>query len=118
MFSLAEARALTFFLWPPLLCHLAIAREVLAQRRGKTKVLVFDLAAVAKALAQFEHSSDVLVFDLGASPEAILQFEQATKAVELMLECCLRLHLDECLVAFGHARAATFPSNMVDVRPY
>ena len=60
MFSLAEARALTFFLWPPLLCHLAIAREVLAQRRGKTKVLVFDLAAVAKALAQFEHSSEVV----------------------------------------------------------
>ena len=77
--SLVEAWALTFFLCPPLLCRLAIAKEVLARQHGKAGVLVFDLAPVAKALAQFEHSSDVLVFDLGASPEAIMQFEQATE---------------------------------------
>jgi hypothetical protein len=47
--SLAEARALTFFLWPPLLCCLAVARVVLAHRHGKSKVLVFDLASFMKA---------------------------------------------------------------------
>jgi hypothetical protein len=75
---------------------------------------MFDLVVVAKALVQFEHSSEVLVFDLDASLEATMQFEQATEAVELMLEHCLRLRLDECLVAFGHAGAAMLPSNMVD----
>ena len=69
-----------------------------------------------KALAQFELSSEVIVFDLGASPEATVQFEQATEVVELMLERCLCLRLDEHLVAFGHARAATLPSNMVDAK--
>ena len=58
--SLAEARALTFFLWPLLLCCLVVARDILACRHGKAEVLVFDLAAVAKALAQFEHSSEVV----------------------------------------------------------
>jgi DNA primase len=81
-------------------------------------VLVFDLAVVAKALAQFEHSSEVLVFDLGASPKATVQFEQAMEAVELMLEHCLCLHLDKCLVALGHAGVATLPLNMVDAKAY
>ena len=116
--SLAEAWALTFFLWPPLLSHLAIAGEVLACRCGRDEVLVFDLTAVAKALVQFEHLSKVLVFNLDASPEAMVQFEQATKAVELMLERCLRLLLDKCLVAFGHDGVVALPSNMVDARPY
>ena len=70
-----------------------------------------------KALAQFEHSSEVLVFDLGASPEATVQFEQATVAVELMLERCLCLCLDEFFGAFGHAGAVALPSNMVDAKP-
>ena len=77
--SLAEAWALTFFLCPPLLYRLAVAKEVLACQHGKARVLVFDLAAIAKALAQFEHSLGVLVFDLGASPEAIVHFEKATE---------------------------------------
>jgi DNA primase len=116
--SLAEACALTFFLWPPLLCRPATAGEVLARRRGKAEVLVFDLAVVAKALVQFEHSLEVLVFDLDASPKAIVQFEKATEAIVHMLERCLRLCLDECHVAFGHARAAALPLNMVDARLY
>ena len=79
-------------------------------------MLVFDLAVVAKALAQFEHSSEVLVFDLDASLEATMQFEQATKVDEAFLGRCLRLRLD-CIVAFGHARTAMLPLNMVDSRP-
>ena len=58
----------------------------------------------------------MLLFDLGASLETIVQFEQAMEAVELMLERCLCLRLDEHLVAFGHARAATLPSNMEDAK--
>jgi hypothetical protein len=77
-------------------------------------VLVFDLVVVAKALVQFEHSSEVLVFDFDASPEATAQFEQAMEVDEAFLERCLRLHLDWFVVAFGHARAATLPLNMVD----
>jgi hypothetical protein len=56
----------------------------------------------------------VLVFDLAASLEATEQFEQATEVGEAFLECCLRLHLDWFVVAFGHARAAALPLNMVD----
>jgi hypothetical protein len=79
---------------------------------------VFDLAVVAKGLVQFEHLSEVLDFDFCASPEFIVQFLQATEAVELMLEHCLCLRLDDCLVAFGHAGVAALPSNMVDAKPY
>ena len=81
-------------------------------------MLVFDLAVVVKALAQFERSSEVLVFNLVASPKATVQFEQAMEVVELMLERCLHLHLDECFVAFSCAGAAMLPLNMVDARPY
>jgi hypothetical protein len=35
-----------------------------------------------------------------------------------MLECCLHLRLDDCLVSFGHAGAVVLPSNMVDAKPY
>jgi hypothetical protein len=79
-------------------------------------VLVFDLADVAKALAQFEHSSEALVFNLDASPEATEQFEQATKVEEAFLGRCLHLRLDCFVVAFGYARAAVLPLNMVDAR--
>ena len=47
--SLAEALTLTFFLRPPLLCCLAVAREVLARRHAKVEVLMFDLVALEKA---------------------------------------------------------------------
>ena len=97
MFSLAEARALTFFLWPPLLCRLAITREVLAHWRGKTEVLVFNLAAVAKALAQFEHSLE---------------------AVGLMLTLRLCLRLEGYCFTFGPSESAALPSNMVDASHY
>ena len=40
------------------------------------------------------------------------------EVVELMLERCLHLRLDEFFVAFGHAGAISLPSNMVDARPY
>ena len=116
--SYVEALLLGCFGVAPAFWSLAVNREVLACRYGEAKVLIFDLAVVAKALAQFEHSSEVLVFNLDASPEAMVQFEQATKAVELMLERCLRLLLDKCLVAFAHDGATTLPSNMVDARPY
>ena len=96
------------------ICLVQVASQ--GHQRGKAEVLVFDLVVVAKALAQFEHSSEVLVFDLGASLEAIVQFEQATEAVELMLERCLCLCLDVHVVAFGCARGATLPSNMVDAK--
>jgi len=56
----------------------------------------------------------VLVFDLDASPEATEQFEQATEVEEAFLVHCLRLHMDCFVVSFGHAGAATLPSNMVD----
>jgi hypothetical protein len=59
----------------------------------------------------------VLVFDLGASPEATVQCVRATEAIELILERCLRLHLDESLVDFSHAGASMLPSNMVHVKP-
>jgi hypothetical protein len=78
-------------------------------------VLVFDLADVAKALAQFEHSSKVVGFDFVASPEATGKFEQATEVEKAFLVCCLRLRMGCFVVAFGCARAATLPSNMVDV---
>jgi hypothetical protein len=56
----------------------------------------------------------LLVFDLAASLEAIEQFEQAMEVGEAFLECCLRLHLDWFVVAFGHAGAAALLLNMVD----
>jgi hypothetical protein len=58
---------------------------------------VFDLAPFAKAPTQFEHSSEV---------------------VEVMLERCLRLRLDNDDFAFGLAGAVVLPSNMVVARPY
>ena len=75
---------------------------------------MFDLADVVKALAQFEHSSVVVAFDFVASLEVTEQFEQATQVEEAFLVHCLRLHMDCFVVAFGHARAAALPSNMVD----
>jgi hypothetical protein len=81
-------------------------------------VLVCDLAVVAKALAQFEHSSEVLVFNLDASLETTVQFEKATEVEEAFLGHCLRLRLDESVVAFGHGGAAVLLSNMVDAELY
>ena len=40
------------------------------------------------------------------------------EVVELMLERCLHLRQDECLVAFNHAGAAALPLNMVDAKLY
>jgi hypothetical protein len=45
-----------------------------------------------------------------------MQFVQATEAIELILERCLRFHLDESLVDFSHAGATMLPSNMVHVK--
>jgi hypothetical protein len=66
-------------------------------------------------LAQFGHSSKALVFNLDASLEAIEQFEQATEVDEAYLGHCLRWRLDCFVVAFGHAKAAALPLNVVDV---
>ena len=94
---------------------LEVDREVLASHNGGTEVLVFDLADAAKALAQFEHSSEILIFILDASQEATEQFEQATEVEEAFLVHCSRLLQDFLFLAFGYARAAALPSNMVDV---
>jgi hypothetical protein len=56
-------------------------------------VFVFDPVPFAKAQAQFEHSSEV---------------------VELMLACCLRLHLGIGGLVFGLVRAGVLPSNLVE----
>jgi hypothetical protein len=72
LLSCMGAPTLAFLVYPPFSWSLVVAREVLAHRRGKAEVLMFDLAVVAKALVQFEHSSEVLVFDLGASPAFIV----------------------------------------------
>jgi hypothetical protein len=56
-------------------------------------VLVFDPIPFSKAQAQFEHSSEV---------------------VELMLTCCLRLHLGIGGLVFGLVRAAVLSSNLVE----
>ena len=96
---------------------LEVDKGVLARRSRGTKVLVFDLADVAKALTQFEHSSEVLVFILDAPLEAIEQFEQATEVEEAFLVHCSHLLLDFLVMAFGYARAAALPLNMVDVEP-
>jgi len=43
-----------------------------------------------------------------------VQFEQATEAEEVFLAQCSRLRLDFLSLAFGLAKAAVLPSNMVD----
>ena len=100
--------------WPPPLCLLTIELDALACPRRRDEAFVFDLADAMKALAQFEHSSVVVAFDFVASLEVTEQFEQATEVKEAFLIHCLRLHMDCFVVAFGHARAAALPSNMVD----
>jgi hypothetical protein len=109
-----EASVLIFFLLPPLLFSLASIEDELARRSGEAEVLVPNLADVAKALAHLRPSWCVLVFDLDASPEATEQFEQATEVDEAFLGHCLHWRLDCFVVAFGHARAAALPLNMVD----
>ena len=99
---------------PPTLCLLAVEPDALARPRRRDKALVFDLADAAKALVQFEHSSGVVAFDFLSSLEAIEQFEQPTEVEEAFFVHCLRLHMGCFVVSFGHAGAATLPSNMVD----
>jgi len=94
---------------------LEVVREVLARHSGGTEVLVFNLADATKALVQFEHSSEMLIFILDASQEATEQFEQAMEVEEAFLVQCSHLLLDFLVSAFGYARAAALPSNMVDV---
>ena len=102
-------------LLPLLLSSLVDIEYESAHRNIETKVLVLDLAGVTKALAQFEHSSEVLILILDASLEAIEQFEQATKVEEAFLGHCLCLCLVFFAFAFSYARAASLPSNIVDV---
>ena len=58
---------------------------------------------------------EALVFYLADAVKALAQFEQATEIEEAFLVHCLHLHANCFVVAFGYARAATLPSNMVDV---
>ena len=102
-------------LLPPFLPSLVDVEYESARHSGETEVLVFDLADVAKALAQFEHSLEALILILDASLEAIEQFEQATKVEEAFLGHCLCLCLVFFAFAFSYARAASLPSNIVDV---
>ena len=101
-------------LLPPLLSSLVDVKYESTHRSGEAKVLVFDLADVVKALAQFEHSSEALILILDASPEATEQFEQATEVEEAFLGPCLCFRLGCFVFAFGYARAAALPLNMVD----
>ena len=57
----------------------------------------------------------MVAFDFVGSQEAIEQFEQATEVGEAFLIRCIRLCVDCFTTAFGRARAAALPSNMVDV---
>ena len=77
-------------------------------------MLVFDLADATKALAQFDHSSKMVALILATSQEATEQFVQATEAEEAFLVHCSHLRLDFLSSAFGLAKAAALPSNMVD----
>jgi len=56
----------------------------------------------------------VVAFDFIGSQEAIEQFEQAMGVEEAFLACYLCLCVDCFPAAFGCARAAMLPSNMVD----
>ena len=101
-------------LLPPLLSSLVDVEYGSTCCSREADVLIFDLADVTKALAQFEHSSEALILILGASLEATEQFEQATEVKEVFLGHCLHLRLDHFVFAFGYARVAVLPSNMVD----
>ena len=56
----------------------------------------------------------MVAFDFIGSQEAIEQFEQAMGVEEAFLACYLCLCVDCFPAAFGCARAAMLPSNMVD----